>query len=403
MKQKVVVIGHGYTSRLGVIRALGLAGYEVIVIVMTGFKRDGKTLNDTKPIDCYSKYVDQVYFCPPDRQRLVDLLLNECIDPEQKVVIFTDSDFSASTVDLFQKSLNPYFLFPQINDEPGAIVAWMDKERQKKAAESVGLNVAHGRILDIIDGKFEITGDIRYPCFPKPLVTIFGGKNGLKRCDNEGQLRIVLDKFSDKYSNIKVLVEDFKKIDVEHALMGVTDGHTVIIPGVIRTLSLACGGHFGVAKKGQLMPVSGFEELIDRFKSLILHTGYKGIFDIDFYKSEGKYFFCEINFRYGGSGFVYTKMGVNLPDIMVKMLLGAELKDVSVTINDSVTFINERMCKDDWAEGYLSTREFFKLLKSAEVSFIWDKDDVEPGKHFRKSLKNPVLRLKRIVKRVIRR
>lgn len=34
MKQKVVVIGHGYTSRLGVIRALGKAGYEVIVVDM---------------------------------------------------------------------------------------------------------------------------------------------------------------------------------------------------------------------------------------------------------------------------------------------------------------------------------------------------------------------------------
>ena len=60
MKQKVVVIGHGYTSRLGVIRALGKAGYEVVVVVMTGCNKDG-TLNTTKPIDCYSKYVSEVH------------------------------------------------------------------------------------------------------------------------------------------------------------------------------------------------------------------------------------------------------------------------------------------------------------------------------------------------------
>ena len=77
MKQKVVVIGHGYTSRLGVIRALGREGYEVTVIVMTGYNRDGKTLNTKKPIDCYSKYVSRVLYCPSDREKLIQLLLTE--------------------------------------------------------------------------------------------------------------------------------------------------------------------------------------------------------------------------------------------------------------------------------------------------------------------------------------
>ena len=32
MKQKVIVIGRNYTSRLGMIRAVGMAGYDVTVI-----------------------------------------------------------------------------------------------------------------------------------------------------------------------------------------------------------------------------------------------------------------------------------------------------------------------------------------------------------------------------------
>ena len=87
-----MVIGHGYTSRLGVIRALGRAGYEVIVIVMTNYRRDG-SLNTSKPIDCYSKYVSRVIYCPSDQNRLISTLHEECADPEQKVIIFTDSDF----------------------------------------------------------------------------------------------------------------------------------------------------------------------------------------------------------------------------------------------------------------------------------------------------------------------
>ena len=63
MKQKVVIIGHGYASRLGVIRSVAQIGCEITVIAMTGYRRDGKTLNTRKPIDCYSKYVSNVYYC----------------------------------------------------------------------------------------------------------------------------------------------------------------------------------------------------------------------------------------------------------------------------------------------------------------------------------------------------
>ena len=89
-----MIVGHGYTSRLGVIRALGRAGYEVTVIVMAANRRDG-TLSTTKPIDCYSKYVSKVLYCPSDQERLINTLLEECADPDGKVIIFTDSDFSA--------------------------------------------------------------------------------------------------------------------------------------------------------------------------------------------------------------------------------------------------------------------------------------------------------------------
>ena len=138
MKQKVVVIGHGYTSRLGVIRALGRAGYEVVVIVMTGYKQDGKTFDTTKPIDCYSKYVSEVHYCFSDREQLITLLLEKCTDPNQKVVLFADSDFSEAAVDENQDRLSDHFLFPHINHQTGAVVAWMDKERQKETARKVG-------------------------------------------------------------------------------------------------------------------------------------------------------------------------------------------------------------------------------------------------------------------------
>lgn len=401
MKHKVVVIGHGYTSRLGVIRALGREGYEVIVIVMTSYKKDGKTLYDAKPIDCYSRYVSKYYFCPSDREKLVNLLLEKCVVPGEKVVVFADSDFSAATVDLNQDRLSPYFLFSHINHETGAVVSWMNKLRQKHLAEEVGLNVAKGWVVEIKAGKYEIPADICYPCFPKPIITLVGGKGGLRRCDDEKQLRRTLDQLCESTPDIEVLVEEFKHIDTEHALVGFTDGKEIIIPGVIKTLSLANAGHFGVAKQGEIIPVKGYEDLVERFKQFVLKTGFVGVFDIDFFESEGAYYFCEMNFRYGGSGYAYTAMGVNLPLMMMRTMLGESIDAMKRDITERAVFVNERMLRDDWNSNYISSREFRRILCSADISFLIDEDDKEPQRVFFKDVNSPVRHLKRFVKRII--
>ena len=58
-RQKVVIIGHGYTSRLGIIRSLASSGCEIIVVSMVFHGRMGRFLRfeGGKPIDCCSKYV----------------------------------------------------------------------------------------------------------------------------------------------------------------------------------------------------------------------------------------------------------------------------------------------------------------------------------------------------------
>ena len=74
MKQKVIIIGHGYTSRLCVIRSVAQLGCDITVIVIAGKKKDG-SLNTKKPIDCYSKYVNRILYCKSDADMLIQLLL----------------------------------------------------------------------------------------------------------------------------------------------------------------------------------------------------------------------------------------------------------------------------------------------------------------------------------------
>ena len=380
MKRRVIVIGHGFTSRLSVIRSVAAIGCDVTVIVMTGYKRDGKTLDTKKPIDCYSKYVSQVYYCKRnDGEGLIRLLLDRCKDPDQKPILIPDTDHTAATIDLNQEKLKDYFLFPHINHQPGAVVYWMDKVNQKELARKIGLDVASAIVIDIVNGRYVIPDDVKYPCYSKPLQTMVAGKGGMRRCNNASELSSALD-FVIKYRtpDAKVLVEDFKEIETEYATLGFSDGTNVVIPGVLQILTVSKQNR-GIARQGKVMPVDGFEELIDKFKKLVATIGFVGIFDIDFYKCDGVIYFCELNLRFGGSGYAFTKMGVNLPAMLVRHLCGEAIEGMNQVITGTAIYANERMILDDFANGYMSRKEF-KQCMASEIRFVSDEQDCGPEK-----------------------
>lgn len=379
MKQKVVVIGHSFTSRLSLIRSIAQIGCDITVIVMTGLKRDGKTINDKKPIDCYSKYVSHAYYClRKDKDAFIRLLLEKCTVPNQKVILIPDSDDTVSSIDDHQDILKDYFCFPHIIDKPGAIAYWMDKSNQKELAKEIGLNVANGQIIDIVDGHYSIPQDLKYPCFSKPLATMNGGKSGMRKCYNVNELSEALD-FIIQYRSrtVKVLVEDYKEIHQEYALLGFSDGKDVCIPGILKILVVSERWK-GIARQGMVMPVGNLIELVNKFKQFVLRMGFVGVFDIDFYESNSVFYFCEINLRFGGSGYAITKMGVNLPAMMVKHLMGQTINGMDKMIMDTAVYANERMCFDDWNSGFISKKEYYWTLNSSDICFVSDENDPLP-------------------------
>lgn len=402
MKQNVVIIGHSFSSRLSIIRSVAETGCEVTVIVMTADKEhNGKTSKNRKPMDCFSRYVSHVYYClRKDKDAFIRLLLDKCIVPNQKVILIPDSDDTVSAIDDHYDILKEHFYFPHIIDKPGAIAYWMDKSHQKEMAKSVGLNVAEAQILEINNGVYSIPSNVNYPCFTKPLATMNGGKDGMRRCNNRKELAAALDDFIlHRDRNGKILVEDYKEITKEYALLGLSDGEEVIIPGILQLLVIS-HKYKGIALQGKVSSISGFEDVVEKFKQLVKRIGFVGLFDIDFYESEGKIYFCELNLRFGGSGYAVTKMGVNLPAMYVELWEDGRIdKKQKVNIDGSAIYVNERMCLEDWNAGYISTFKFFQYLKNADIYFISDKEDVEPEKRFKRIYRRrvPYNTLKRII------
>lgn len=391
MNQKVVVIGHGYTSRLSIIRSVGMAGYEVdVVVIYYGKKEIG-----TKPIDCYSKYVKKVLYSPSgNEEALVQLLQTTYSDCERKPILVPESDFAVKALDANLDRLSPQFILPSINNITGAVVEWMDKQKQKERARAVGLAVAECTRISIVDGNYSIPEGIKYPCFPKP---VDGGKKGLGRCDDKKALDKTLH-YMATIRNMDVLVEDYLSIDKEYALVGFSDGQEVYIPAILHNEQMAHGGHFGVAKKGVVLSVKGYESLINKFKQLVLNIGFVGLFDIDFLECQGEFYFDEINLRFGGSGYAVTRAGANLPALMADRFSGNS-NSSAWTLNLPLSFANERTCLDDWYAGFMSFKEYQEDIKCSDVCFINDQTDPSPYKAYKKHVRK--MRFKHFIKGLV--
>ena len=400
MKQKIIIIGHGYTSRLGVIRALGREGYYVVDVAVTTDSQQLKKQRP-RPIDAYSRYVKEFFYAPATRDGLIDFLIEKCQSEGQKAVLLPESDFAASAIDAAIDRLSPYFYMPNIEGRQGRVQYWMDKNTQKIRAKSFGLNVAESCIIEIRNGQFVIPNGIRYPCFAKPISTLQGGKKGVGRCNTPKELEDRLKLISSYQPSLNVLVEDYLSIDKEYALVGFCDGINVNIPGIIHITHLGQGNHFGVAIAGKVLPSKSFESLIDKFKHLISSTHFVGMFDIDFFECGQKYYFDEINMRIGGSGPAVLACGVNLAKQYVDFITIGHYDSNSFTIKKEKTFVNERMCHDEWYSGGISSKTYHCILESADISFIKDNADPEPYREYlsqhRKSF------VKRLIKRILRR
>lgn len=393
---KAVVIGHGYTSRLGIIRSLGVIGCEITVIVQAFHNRLGRWLrfDGGTPVDCCSKYVDRVFWCPAESEtEMIRLLLNECTDSQQKVVLIPDSDFAVAVVGRHAADLSQHFLFPTVPS--GLLEQWMDKSVQKQLARACDLAVADAWVLPADERIGSLPADLVYPCFTKPRETIHGGKT-FRRCDDEMALRKAMAEIASN-GGMSVLVERYMPITTEYAVVGFADGAgDVCIPGLIE-FTEAGQRHFGIARMGKVLPPTGFSGLLETFSAFVRRLGFSGLFDIDFYDSGGTLYFNELNLRFGGSGYAVTKCGVNLPAIYVRTLCGEDTTSMSRQVTQGATFVNERMCIDDWSFYFLTEKEARSRIESADVRFVDDPDDPGPQLKLNRYIRNQ--KIKRVIRR----
>ena len=379
-KQKVVVIGRVSTSLLGMTRAAGEAGCEVIS-VKTVQKLPKKVSWQKVAPQFRSKYVIKSKFISEkNRKSLIDFLKSECVSSDKKTIIIPTDDFASESIDMYYDELKENFLMPNSGNRQGGVLKLMDKAYQKELAKEAGLNYAEGWTVTIKDGKFTIPDSVKYPCFVKPATPIPKRKDFMGKCENAQELSKYISGAA-KICDCDMLVEEFLDIEEELCFNGFSDSIHAIIPGMYEMAVGGTGTHAGVTVVGRLVPFSKYGSYLDAFTHFVESLHFTGIFDIDVIKANGKLYFNELNLRQGASGYAFYLGGANYAKMLIDKLNGNyEYKPVEIT---PVEVVNERIALDEFSHGSITWDEYKKLTENTQYGFMKYDGDMKPYKYFK--------------------
>lgn len=386
----IIVIGVNYSIALGVIRSLGEAGYGVKLLAFN---------QNAIEIAGSSKYVKKsvlVDFNPDKIIEGLELLRGN----EGKPLIIPLNDRCCKLLDEHYDVLKSHFCIPNINEEPGAVLAFMDKIKQKRLAQECGLLAAEGREYSTeSNGITQATTNVKYPCFLKPLfsASIQDSKTAFAICNNEDELKNAMLAAGMRGCS-SVLVEEFLNITKELCVYGMACGDKVYAPVLIETIQGGFAEHKGVTAEGFAKSANELLDIKGKIVELIKRINYQGLFCVDLLKCGANIYFSEINMRGGGSGYAATLAGANLPAALADMVYD---NTTSLKIDDitrEVRFINERIEFDAFKGGYISRQEYKNYLLSENEKFIKSIDDPKPWRQFKRMTRNYMVKteLKRV-------
>ena len=192
-------------------------------------------------------------------------------------------------------------------------------------AIEAGFNVPQSwRILSFDD----IPHDITYPCLIKPLISCEGAKCDIRICKNQEEL---LNNLNTLKVTKDVLLQQYIDRDYEISILGcgLSNGEC-LIPAIENKLTLY-PKYVGLECLANIQPLKDID-IIQPIKSLVEKAGYVGLFSVEMMhsKTDGKFYFTEINLRNDGAESFITKYGANLPLNHVEDLLGVTVTKQTV-------------------------------------------------------------------------
>lgn len=386
-KPRVLVAGRNYSSNLCMARAVGMAGYEVEVFRLFKVLPEFGTIRRYLKPDAYSKYVKAFHVCVSlNKNQIIFEKLLAIADKRKRMLLIPTDDLVADVIDEHYKKLQKYYILPNVHGISGEVGRLMSKDVQGSLARAAGLPVINSCLITVKHGKKPIIpGSVIYPCFVKPNISKNSSKGKMRRCNNETDLRRTLRRYA-REGDVEMVCQEFVAIEKEYSILGVSTKDGAIGPGFFCADAGGHGGRRGVALMGRVLPLDKYKELIDKVVSFVGSLGYEGLFDVDLIEDKnGKFYFVELNLRFGGSGYAITASGLNLPGMYADYAVFGKPIDMNAKIErPGKSFLNERVALGEYLGGFITYKDIKAAEKKADICFIKNDEDPKPYRHFKK-------------------
>lgn len=367
--RQVVVLGNDHTNTTGIVQCLGREGFTVSAFVW-GAKSG---------IVASSKYASQV-FSVATPEECVELIYDKYNGKEAVIVACSDS--AAIALERKRELLSEGLRFEHTTGR-WSIEELCEKDLQVKLAKEAGFNVPWSSVsIESID---DIPCDVPFPCITKSLVSCKGSKSDLTVVKCQEDLYPLMEKLL--VHTPKILLQQYIERDYEISILGcgLRNGDC-IIPCVENKLTLF-PKNVGLECLANMQPLED-DSIIQPIRSLIKRIGYVGLFSVEMMhcKTDGKFYFTEINLRNdGANNFVY-KYGVNLPLNHIEDLL-----DLPITKYRNFHpgyYIWEMHHSLSLVHRELKLTQWLKELKMSKGFLLYFPEDKKP---FFKQYKNWIL------------
>lgn len=374
-QERVVVLGWNYSTALGMVRSVGMAGFVVDLYYISKNKTNIRTILGSKYI--HRSFVHAEW----DDLPIIEELLSAYDGHQGKIVLLPSDDYTSSLLDRYYDQLSRQFLMPHIGKgEQGAITRFMDKTIQAELGKTHGLNVmGYTKIYIPEDGQVTIPDHVEYPCFVKPIASLQGRKKDMRRCDTPEQLLKTLNRIYKKRGGGRtVIAQQYVEISEEYSISGLALGDMVFLPALLRRLYTGKSER-GVTIVGKLVEISEVVDFKDKLVSLIQSLHFSGLFSFDLVRSSDTVYFSEINFRSAGSLYGYVRAGANLPAILLDFLLKGNKPTSPPVVKMGTTFFYDKVGWEDLMNGYCTKKEFSHYQVISDFSLMKDDLDPKPG------------------------
>jgi len=368
--KKAIVIGYGVSS-LGVIRSLGLKGFQLIALYY-----------DKTDFSHVSKFVDQKVRVPHPRKEdeFIEILLKNS-DRWTGAFIFDTDDNVTVSISKNKRELTRYYkigipdwdtIRKFINKQETYKLAHINKVPYPRTIFPSTLGELHG-----------IKDKVEYPCILKPYISHeFRSKFRSKN--------FIVHNYNEMVSKFNICLESGQDVMVQEIIPGPISNiynQTVYINSsgnlnarFLRIKLREDPPQFGITRVA--ISKDRIQELEEFTEKLLKEAGFKGIATAEYKKDprDNKFKLLEVNARTTRSNWHGTYCGVNFPWIIYndlvdrKQITASDYKkdvywiDLNSEIYNSIFGFNkERIKLRDFLKPYLTKDRTFAVLSTRDI------------------------------------